>query len=171
MVQATNIEFRSISESLATPDWHDDWRDERFFLRDQDGRAMGIVLAALSQQMLPYWEARFRRDDKMERLVELMEAWAVAPSPKSQLVLAEHFRSMSVENYPDGHRFLSMPSNMLPPEPLKYRYPGDRAGDSIYHAARDIVLLRTTDYYPESPDAPIGFSQLERKEQTRRRDH
>ena len=69
MVQTRNIEFQYISESLAKPDRH----EELFPTSEHDSRALGVMLAALSQQMLPYWEARYSHDEKMERLVRKLE--------------------------------------------------------------------------------------------------
>lgn len=161
-MSSQDIDFQTIAASLAQPDWYKD----PFYATDHDSRAIGIMLAALSQVMLPFWEARYRRDEQIERLVRLLEAWAVAPSPQTQLVLANCFQSMSVEKYAHGHLFLSMPSDMMPLKPPEYRYPGDLAGDSIYYAARHISLLQTIDYDAMSPAAPIGYSAENWHDQT-----
>ena len=164
MVQTTRIDFTTIRSYLTDPCWHEieSWE---FAETNHDNRAIGVMLAALSKLMLPYWQARYRHDEKMEQLTQRIEAWAVAPSPKTQLALFDHFQSMSVEIYPDGYKFLSMPSNMVSPKPTKFRYPGDMAGDSIYHAARHIVMLRTGEYDAQFPGSPIGYSDLDWNDQ------
>ena len=127
---------------MADPCWH----EIEVWETKHENRAIGVMLAALSKWMLPYWQARYRRDQKIEQIVKRIEAWALASSPKTQLTLFDHFQSMSVEIYPDGYKCLSMPSDMVPLKPTKFRYSGDMAGDSIYHAAGHIVMLRTGDY-------------------------
>ena len=54
---------------------------------------------------------------------------------------------------------------MLPLKPTKFRYPSDMAGDSIYHAARHIVMLRTGEYDAQFPDSPIGYSDQDWNDQ------
>ena len=98
MTQPIPVDFTTIRSYLADPRWHETevWETEH------DNRAIGVMLAALSKLMLPYWQARYRRDEKMEQLVERIIVWALAPSPKTQLALFDYFQSMSVEIYPDG---------------------------------------------------------------------
>ena len=162
MVKTTRIDFTTIRSYLTDPCWHEleDWEMDH-----NNNLAKGVMLAALSKLMLPYWQARYSRDEAMEQLVQRMEAWALAPSPPTQLPLFDQFQSISVEIYPDGYKFLSMPSNMVPPKPSKFRYHGDMAGDSIYHAARHIVMLRTGEYDSQFPDSPIGYSDSDWNDQ------
>ena len=161
MVQTTPVDFTTIRSYLADPGWH----ELEVWESDHNNRAIGVMLAALSKLMLPYWQARYSRDETVEQLVQRMETWALAPSPTTQLPLYDQFQSMSVEIYPDVYKFLSMPSDMVPPKPKKFRYPGDMAGDSIYHAARHIVMLRTGEYDSQFPDSPIGYSDLDWNDQ------
>jgi hypothetical protein len=124
-----------------------------------DRLAAGVMLAALSRCMLPIFEARYDHDEKLPALVELMEQWAADPSPENQLLLVPTFLAASRVKYTDGYEFLSMPSDMCPPEPIKHEAPGDHAATSIYAAARHIVQLRTSHYTGATSDSSIGLSE------------
>ena len=89
MAQPPRIDFTTIRKYLTDPCWHeiDVWEI------DHDNRAIGVLLAALSKLMLPYWQARYRRDVTMEQLVQLLEAWALAPSAATQRPLFDQFQS------------------------------------------------------------------------------
>jgi hypothetical protein len=149
-----DIDMEPVRAALAS----NHWREK---LAVEDTRAVGRVLAALSQLMLPYWEARYRHDETMGCLVQQMQRWAASPSPETQLGVADKLRSMSFVRHPDGYYHLSMVSSDFPEPPIKYRYPGDRAGDTIYHIAEYISLQRTSDYFGEGEeaDAAIGYSE------------
>jgi hypothetical protein len=104
-------------------------------------RYVAVGLVAIAEMMLPYWESRYTRDDRMERLVEAMRAWRANPSRQSQGEVFTALRPVAIQP-----RSYDMSPVFDFPEPTNSDCPADFAGDAIVAATNAVTEIGRGDF-------------------------
>ncbi len=94
-----------------------------------DSAAVREILVRCAEIMLPYWDARFHRDEAMGKLISAMHHLAAHPNLDGR----RNLESLIPERRVYRHGGLSPPPGF--PEPADSDCPADFAGDTITHAA------------------------------------
>lgn len=94
-----------------------------------DAAAIREVLLRCAQMMLPYWEARFTRDESMAAVVDMMQRVVAVPTEENRTALKS-----AIPKRVRRHWDLSPPPGMCP-DPINSNCPADFAGDSIFYCA------------------------------------
>jgi hypothetical protein len=99
-----------------------------------DVESVREIMVRCAETMLPYWEARFDKDESMSHLTTAMRQFLSNPSPETQRTL----KSLIPSNRFPRTWDLSPPPGVFP-ENVGSDCPADFAGDAIAYAALALV--------------------------------
>ncbi len=112
----------------------DDW--VAAVCNSDDTETVREILVRCAETMLPYWEARFDKDDSMPRLINAMHRFASTPTAETQIALKA---LIPLNRLP--RKFPPHPGVFFEfsPEDIGSDCPADFAGDAVAYVALALV--------------------------------